>query len=76
MAGNGYGLAPLSSIENFIIYFCIILKILFIIIYITINLYISEKKKKKKGLNIGTIITKKIILYQNLKQSKFAIKKT
>jgi hypothetical protein len=35
MAGNGYGLAPLSSIENFIIYFCIILKILFIIIYIT-----------------------------------------
>jgi len=75
MAGNGYGLAPLSSIENFIIYFCIILKILFIIIYITKFIYFG-KKKKKKGLKIGTIITKKIILYQNLKQSKFAIKKT
>jgi len=49
MAGNGYGLAPLSSIENFIIYFCIILKILFIIIYITKFIYFGKKKKKKKA---------------------------
>jgi tellurite resistance protein TehA-like permease len=47
MAGNGYGLAPLSSIENFIIYFCIILKILFIIIYITKFIYCKKKKKKR-----------------------------